>query len=505
MLSGFPQRRQKVTILALWLIASVVLGALAGLHGTSSVWMIGAVAVLLVLFVAISREMLLWACFVATYLLAWMAVSLRVIPAQSSFILEIAVVVLLARGLLVAFERGPLKIPPLFAVVVAVVVSSALLSLASGTPPLVAVAGLRTYLRFPLLGLSIAVAPFGDGFARRLWRALVTVGLLQVAVSAYQLATVGPGDFASGTFGLGGTGIEAVFLGALAATLMIRSVVLGDRINLLDIGLGLMLLVPTLIGSAIIIYALLPACLLFGLLVFTRRASRALIVTAAILFLLLGILTPVALRYSSSTWVKSDVTLLLTSPQALAQYDRVASESGTQLGRADQLRVASEVAFRSDSVSAAFGHGPGSTSRSALGSAYEGPLLSEPGVAFLGAALPLVLVELGIIGVLTCLYVYISAIGKSIRVVREVGSEDLKLVAVFVGLLAFGMLITGIYDNSWWLPGTSLAFWAGLGTLLSVIPNADTPRMRLSTAGSVTPELQMGRFGAPRAEVIGHS
>ena len=323
-----------------------------------------------------NREALVYVCLGVTYLLNWLALTLGLLPRQSTWLLEVAVAVLLVRSALIAYRKGSFRVPLPIGLVVLAVMLSALIGLVSGVPLLVTILGLRNYLRFPLIALSIVIAPLRLGFDRRFWYAMLGIGALQIVTSTYQMLTTGPGDLASGTFGQGGTGIAAIFLTAVAVTSMLEGLVMGRGLSIWGFTRGVLLLVPAVIGSVVAVFITVPACFLFGLLVFGRRPTKVLAGIAAAT-LILVLVTPFALDYMTSIGYVNPSTLL-TSPSEILEYDRHSTSTGITMGRIDQVILASALTLRSDPTATVLGRGPASASRSSLGTRYGGPLLTTP-------------------------------------------------------------------------------------------------------------------------------
>ena len=446
-------------------VGAVVVGGLLGLQGASSLWLIGMGLAVLPLLVLIDREALVYVCLAATYVLNWLTLTLGVLPQQATWVLEIAIAILLARSVVDAYRRGSFRIPLPIGLVAAVVLLSAVLGILSGVPIMVTLLGIRTYLRFPLIALCLVIAPLGTGFEGRLWRVLLGVGVLQIVTSLFQLVTVGPGDLASGTFGLGGTGIQALFLTPLAVTCMLHGLVVSRGAGVWRFWLGVALLVPSVIGSAVAVFITVPASLLFGLVVYARRPGKVILglATASLVF---AVLVPYALDYMSSTRIVDPATLL-SSPSEVIQYDRSSTATGITMGRIDQFLLAGSLTVGGDLTAGVLGRGPASASRSSLGLQYGGPLLRYAGVQFVVTGLALGLLELGVLGVLVFVGVFVYAVRLSTEVFSGPHGPDTRLIAVFTGLMAFEMLIAGGYSNPWFLPGTAQVFWVCLGLLIS--------------------------------------
>jgi hypothetical protein len=445
--------------------AAGLIGLLLATAGTSNAWIAAAlgVAILPVLFIA-DREYLVFGCMVAAYLLDWAALDIQVLPPQAPWLLEVSLAVLLLRSVGTAYRQTGARIPLTLVVMLLVVVASAAFALSAGLSPVVALIGLRKYLRFPLIAVAMIIAPMREGFERRLWVGIALAAAVQIPVSLIQLATRGGGDVAPGTFGPGGTGIEALFLTLVAATIALRAVIRTGRVRGLDIVLALVVMLPTIVGSAVIVFIAFPVCLLFGLLAFGLRPGR-MAVSAMVLGLVLLAVTPYALDYTTSIGLV-EPRGLLSSPAAILAYDRKASAVGVP-GRIYQVAYAGSITLSTDPATAVFGHGPGSASPSSLGAQYDGPLLRLGSVRQLVVSSVVALVETGLAGVAAVAVFLVMAIRMSIATVRATEDGPLRVIAVFTGLCAMLMLWTTTYSDPWFTPGVAVAFWIGFGVLAS--------------------------------------
>ncbi len=115
-----------------------------------------------------------------------------------------------------------------------------------------------------------------------------------------------------------------------------------------------------------------------------------------------------------------------------------------------------------------------------MGLRYGGPLLRYAGCQFVVTGLALGLLELGVLGVLVFVGVFVYAVRLSTEVFSGPHGPDTRLIAVFTGLMAFEMLIAGGYSNPWFLPGTAQVFWVCLGLLIS--RRLQNPESRVTTS-----------------------
>jgi len=458
---------RSVLALALAVVTvALIAGAMVGTRGASDLWIAGAGLAMLAPMVLLKREYLLYMCLGAAYVISWMALTLQWLPTPASWILDVAIAVLFIRSVASTTEASLGRLPAWFTLLVGVVLVSGAFALVAGTPVPVVASGLRYYLRFPLLAISLVIAPITPGFELRFWHALLAIAILQLPVSLHQAVTVGPGDFAAGTFGPGGTSVEAVFVTAVAVTLMTRGLTNGRGVKPADVAIGLLLLVPVVIGFAVAMYVVIPLTVLFAIAIVGRQ-PRQTVGAVAMIGLAVGLLTPVALNYTATTGYRIEAAELLTSPTAALQYDQGSTSTGTTMGRLDQLRLSSDLITTGDYAHLLFGRGPGSASKSLLGPRFSGPLLAYPGVRFLVTALALPLAELGIIGMLAFGSVLVIAVVCGSRAAHRAKEEPVRILGAFTAILGFQMLLTAPYTNAWFLSGTALAFWMSLGLLLS--------------------------------------
>ena len=445
-------------------VVCLAVGALIALQGVSNLWLVGLGIALLPLLLLLDREVLVYLCFVATFTLNWLTLDVGVLPSQAQWLLEVCIALLLVRSLGTAYRRGSLRVPVIITALFVAFALSAVVGISSGLSPVIVLLGLRKYLRFPAIALALVIAPPQKGFERRAWQVIVACAALEVVVSLVQLATVGPGDLATGTFGAGGTGFEAIFLVGVASVVISRGVLGGGGIRFRDVMLGLVLFVPAVIGSAVAAYFLLPACVIFGVLAFGRRPTKV-IATLAVVAVVVAVVAPYALEFTSSIGYVN-ASKLLSSPQAMLEYDRLATSNG-RLGRIDQIAVAGSLTIGGDVNTALFGRGPAAASVSSLGSAFNGPLSQDALVRWVDSSVAVTLIELGLVGLAVFIAVGVYAIVISVRTVRVSTDPDLTVLSAFAAIGGFLMLVSGAYSVPWTIPGIALPFWVALGAVMS--------------------------------------
>lgn len=412
-------------------------------------------AALPLLFIA-REKTLVWLLLATVYLGDWLSLDLKILPSQVSWIVELCAIVLLLRLLgkpqtLFARDYVPLWI------VLAGVGLSAGLAIFGGAPPMVILAGMRNYLRFPLIAAALLASPGAIG-RQSLWRALVIFALVQVPVSIWQLATVGPGDSASGTFGPAGTGIEAIFLCTIVAVLVASRSFQGPS-RYAHLLLGLVAFVPIIVGSGVFAYLLLPVGLVLVLLSDERRllgwAGR--IVALSLVVVAITVTGFAVSRGFGGT----DPGSIVSTPAAILRYEQGITQSGGQsgaMGRMDKMGIAFGISARRPLESQIFGSGPGMAAPSSLGAAIEGPLRKDPVVRLLDLSLASGLLELGWFGVLTQLCAYGAMALLSILAIRRRSGAGSPLTQVAMVSSVF-MIITSVYAGTWTLAGTAALCW----------------------------------------------
>lgn len=444
------RRLRTVVSLSLAIVTGVVL--LAVQAPGNLIWAVAfGVAALPALLVSRSRT-LLWIILAAVYFGDWLSSDLGLLPTQVGWLIELCAVVLLFR-LLGRPERlfAP-RLLPLWLYTVAVL-APASAALVAGQSPLVLMVGLRAYLRFPLVGMALAASddPLDS---RETWMALLLVAAVQLPVALYQLGTVGPGDLASGTFGFGGTGIEAVYLCCVTAVL-IASRSLENYSWPARLASGALLFAPTVIGSAVVSYLLLPLGLVM---VIVSDESQVLGLTMRIAAVSAATLCIALVGFAASRDLGyMDASALLSSPQSILKYDQQVSNAG-QLGRLDKARTAVSLSFAGSSIQTVLGWGPGMASPSALGPSFEGPLYRSPVISKLDPSFDTGLLELGWLGTSLSLSAFLSAFIVCIHTLRRNSQTFKPLLQLALVSSAF-MVICSPYAGIWIQPGTAALFW----------------------------------------------
>jgi len=457
-----PDARRGRLAQSLVALVAVLLGAaLAFGSGDQRIWLAVVLGVaILPMLMLFEDESLLLVVVLVVYLADWLSFDLHLLPAQVAWLIELCLVLLVFR--LIGRTRR-LAIPAMGPVwlAVGVVALSALTAAMRGAPILVLIAGARAYLRFPLIAGAIIAGGRRVGFAKA-WRLLVVIALMQLPVSLVQWVSVGAGDTASGTFGPGGTGVAAVFLSAVGAVYFASRVERATPWQVRLVGLAA-IMAPTVVGSAVAAYLLLPVGMVLVVLSDEKRIVGWLLRSLLALLVLAG-LTLAGFQASAGLGYM-DAGRLLSSAGAVFEYDQQITRSGS-LGRLDKIAAAAALAGRGDVEQRALGRGPGMASPSGLGPGFEGPLYADPVVRLLNPSFSTSLLELGWVGLTGLGAAFCLMATAALRRVRA-GGDGGRIAQVSL-VAASLMIVTAVYTDTWTQPTTAALCWLSFAVVFAV-------------------------------------
>lgn len=459
--SQLADRRSMVGVVGATLFVGALLGSAAGdgLPGGETLRIAVLGLALLPVLVLATKESLLVALFVAVYVLdgLW---AYGVLPRQVSWVAEILVAFIVVKVAVEGMSKKQVaRTPTAFVLVVVAVVLSLCVGLLGGQSVVTSLLGIRKYVLFPALGLSIVLGSWAPSIHKTVWRALLVVALVQVPVTIVQFWTVGGGDAAGGTLGPNGTGLVALIVTAVSLTLIAEGS-LGDRLPI-DLATRaaavVALLIPPAVGSALFAFPLL--ALGSVLLVFVRTRHRVRIVTiVAGLLAVMAIVAPALGAYLSRIGYP-DPAALFANPMLALNYGAL-SPSSLRPGRLDQLVLAWQASTSSGIVGALFGAGLFSASPSFFGQGASGVLLlAMPHLRFVDTSVARGMVETGIVGVLAWTTICLDCGRRGYRLYRSAQSDG--HVTGGLGMaVGYVLLVAGFYNDAWHEPATALMLWA---------------------------------------------
>lgn len=318
---------------------------------------------------------------------------------------------------------------PLFVVIAIAVLALGLVSLVYSSGPLSeGVRAGKRYFQFMGILFILAVVPFSPGLVRRWWGFLVVLALLQLPFALYQrvvlvpmregMPGVVPVDIVVGTMegsltGAGSSSVMVLFLLFMFAYLIAayRDGVISGRSF---ITLASIVLVPFGLGEVNLIVVLLPLVLAVLFLDLIRRRPFLVTLGTAVALPLLGILGWLYLSMQAFPGQPLDVKLA----EIVAYNFGEAGYYGRGLNRTSVYAYWIAHQSLSDPISLTFGHGLGSS----FGSITElnpGHMDRAHSGMFIGlTAASSVLWDLGVVGFLLFMALYLSAAQYAYRLAR---------------------------------------------------------------------------------------
>lgn len=165
----------------------------------------------------------IWTVFISVFFLDWLNRTFFIIPRQITWLKDVAIFLLFLRTVPMVIRRHklvrtPIDLPVLFFVLVGIIST-----FINHSSPIVAFMGFRKALKYILLFYIIVNTGFNEQFLKKIVKAFIVVGFIQVpfAIVEYllwnpNLLALGPAmnrwDFITGTFPRGGTGLMSLYL-----------------------------------------------------------------------------------------------------------------------------------------------------------------------------------------------------------------------------------------------------------------------------------------------------
>ncbi|MCZ2080434.1 MAG: hypothetical protein LC130_36160 [Bryobacterales bacterium] len=319
-----------------------------------------------------------------------------------------------------------LRPPPPFVGMAIVLLAAGLLSIAYSDGPLMeGVRAGKRYFQFFGLLFIFAVVPFPASLVRRWWGFLLAVALLQLPFALFQrlvlvpmregMPDVVPIDIVVGTMegnlnGAGSSSVMVLFLSFMLFYLLAavrEGVVTGRRFALL----AAILAVPFALGEVNLIVVLLPLALAASYQDLIRRQPFRIMLAAALALPLLGLLGWIYLSMQAGTGQPLDLKL-----EEIISYNfGQAGYYGRGLNRTSVYAYWMAHQSISDPIGFVFGHGLGSS----FGSITElnpGHMDRTHAGMFIGlTTASSVLWDLGVVGLLLILSLFLSAIRYAYR------------------------------------------------------------------------------------------
>ena len=438
--------------------AAVALGIAGGLVSASGRPEFTAIALGLVLaaLVVSSRTALFW--FVVIGALVVTGVAQLYLPGSRylRYVVPLASLGFLLHWLGEALARRgePAILPPHLIWAFGFVAIAIVAALLNPTAPVVALIGFKNYFQMWVFFLALVLLDWHRSLPRHLYVGLLLIGLLQLPFAAHQYLVLSPrlvglgegivpADVVAGTFGAmqAGGGANAVLAAfqVILAGLLLAMWKRGRLGTFWTVGLSVLLLAPLLVNQAKIAVLYLP---LMFLVVFRGDVLRR---PGRFLFAAAGLAGLVAALFSA---------LLLTNPggrlgswselvdNVIARQTATVDERAGQyaeLSRWTALTFWAQQHARANPVQTLLGHGPGATREPEGGGlGVTGTLAQRKygGLRIGYTAVSALLWEVGVIGLVLVLGMFVAGFRAAGRLARYYAGRDEFQAALFDGLQA---------------------------------------------------------------------
>jgi hypothetical protein len=450
------------------ILLSSVLGLLAGYYDTYLVGVVVAVAVL-GFGVAIHRPYLV---LVALVLSAFSVDYLQFVlnlPKFVSYVQDLLILILLAFGLgtLMTAEKRRFSLWSILWATILLSLVMTLSALLNGTPLSVAAAGLRYYLKYPILFMAVVILDFPKKQQRLILYLILGLLLAQIPIVILQHLSILPGaavlgsgseDAAGGTIGVNTTGILTVFCVGIAGIMLgqfvfdrprIRYVILAALLMIAPVvaeGKAAIVLLPATIGLIVILKAIYGTAGSWWRITFITLVALGLAWSVMLTMRTFGISSTVADTFSSH----NAFLAYLTEAGGDWQFAR--------LGRLGDLSVTMQL-LTSSLPSLLLGFGPGTMSGTGLTLGVPAAVAWFAGQGLGEMQITVLLLEVGALGVVA--YLLLPAIVATGILRSAHGSADptLWLRATSLAIASAIYVVGMFYSQPWWSAALSVAFW----------------------------------------------
>jgi hypothetical protein len=353
------------------------------------------------------------------------------------------------------------------------------------------IAGLRMYLRAIPWFFVPAIFAYSDGQLRKQLKWLLVICAMQIPLAIRQRIQTADsswgfvavtGDWTTGT--IGDSGMLSVFLvcgACLLAACYERKLLKLTPFVLMFMGI----LVPTMINETKAMVAFLPVSLAVAFTVAARPEVRAKRLVSGFAFLLLfgAIFVPVYDALNKDRKYGSSLGDFFLQSDKVGSYVSSDLSIGTdkEAGRGDCIVVPLR-ALSHDLPSLIFGYGIGNASDSSLGLAFGGKYAAtfRP---FLQISFAKFVLELGLAGVLTILFIYWLIFKDCLAVARSDKGIWGAIAAGWSGVIPL-MGMTMFYNKAEVFPALSFLFWYFSGLIAARRMRMVSTDVRISRATS---------------------
>jgi len=396
----------------------------------------------------------------------WLSVKWLILPKEISWQIEVAVIVLL----LILFAKTALKSrriirTPLDKYFAVLIVIGALSCLHNSTSPIVAVLGMRTAFKYPLLFYILVQLQLEEKFYKNLIIYFIVLLLIQIPVSVMQFFLYNPEilrnpllgkagishfDFITGTLGLGQSGTLGLMMICTISVLL--GFYFSCRRNIYLI-LALLALIPIVLGEsrASILYLPLALLFLFKEDLFKKFLINKIIILVAILGFVLFLIFFAGPR-------KEKGLAVYNIKKLYNQHTRDRTEEQLPQGRLANIKLANDI-LSENAMNRFIGYGPGSASPSVFKN-HEGDIYHRYSWASINnQQIGWFMLEFGYLGLFFFFMIILRIYRMNKMFICKIQNKFWGAVSLgFMGII-FVFSAGAFYNPVWYKDLTAFCFW----------------------------------------------
>ncbi|MCZ6594936.1 MAG: hypothetical protein O6943_08480 [Bacteroidetes bacterium] len=425
-------------------------------------------AVMFALVVFVNSKIAITLMVLFVYLITdWFSVYFSILPRSFTWVSDIIILLLLTKLIVLSvFERKKLQSTPIDLLVLLFFFAAITSMIINNIPPIIAlVTGFRKAFISFILFYVVVNLDFHENFYKKIINFLIVIALLQVPITLLQTFVWFPGqsvDYRGGTLGVNATGATALWVSGIISIIIAFS--LNNPKMKWQKFFVTILLIPTFIGRALAVLYFLPTTLLFLL---SHGASKKLgkyLMTGCAILILLG-----AADYVNESVFgdKLGFERLYLTPNYAVDYESVAAEGGSYMGRLQIINYTNQLLAQKTSLFLGLGPGAGGHSewRGLQGTQYT------EFTDFARTQLSRTLIEFGFFGLLVNFLIIYQVYRMNKKFFVKI--DDIYWKSVSHGFFGIIFLFTAatVYANIWYSTPIAFSFWFIAGAIFNVGKN----------------------------------
>jgi hypothetical protein len=424
-----------------------------------------------------SDEFAILVIIASLFLLDWLSVAMRVMPAQVAWLPDLIIALLVMKAL---YRKVTGRYPsefPIAHILIALVAIALVSTILNGVNGLTVLSGVRRWYKYVLLCYLMGYLDLRESFLRKAVWVIVCLTLLQGVITVLQsvfFLGVEIPDLISGTMGrkvsgvlvLLSLGVMCLLIGFLDQRIR-RKIVMG--------GIPLLLL-PAMTSEVKVGFFFFPLLVAYFVIVGPLRRGARLVVLVpifSVLFFLLILLYNANFEFGSESPAGS-ITEYLTSPSKVWAYETgyTTYEKGTAnehkvIGRFDAIKFSHSLVSRRWTT-LLVGLGPGNASESFFGE-YSGKYYRDYPYRIDRTFVSSVILEYGYLGLVVFALLLARLYAYNRRAYEIFDSKFWKAVSIGFGGIVFLVVVSSVYNSFIVkIDSTSFLFWFVCGCIFRV-------------------------------------